>query len=147
MDKDICNILPENTEKRDEKKQGSNRENIVYCPENYPYLCGQNTKYGKNRKKNTFRCLQKEDDCNSESKHPEAYYSTKLDNLDSYINIQNEGKIEKIKCKDLSDKMEYTPPTRKKVNLFKQKRFSQANPPPPPMTPPPSMTSPPLKLY
>ena len=141
MDKDICNILPENTEKRDEKKQGSKRENIVYCPENYPYLCGQNTKYGKNRKKNTFRCLQKEDDCNSENKNPEVYYSTKLDNLDSYINIQNEGKIEKIKCKDLSDKMGYTPPTRKKVNLFKQRRFSQANPPPPPMIPPPPSKS------
>ena len=141
MDKDICNILPENTEKRDEKKQGSNKENIVYCPENYPYLCGQNTKYGKNRKKNTFRCLQSFLDCNSERKNPEAYYSTKLDNLDSYINIQNEGKIEKIKCKDLSDKMLYTPPTRKKINLFKQTRFSQANPPPPPITPPPPSTS------
>ena len=97
MEKDICTIVPENTESRWEISD-YNDKNKIYCPRKTPYICGKNTNFGKQTLKNKkILCVKNANDCQLKDKYLEYIEKGKP----YYVSINKQGIPE---CKSCPEK-------------------------------------------
>ena len=68
MEKTLCNQIPLNTEKKDLKTLGKLND-AIYCPNDFPFICGSNTVNGKEMKeKGDMYCQVSPHRCNYKEK-------------------------------------------------------------------------------
>ena len=117
MEETICNQVPLNTEKKDINTIGK-KNNILYCPDNIPFICGSNTKRGKEMVDNkNIYCISNPGYCNNdediENKRPFFYKE------DGFI-------TEKINCdeKNLYNIFNQSPP-KTPIKYDKEKQLDE----------------------
>jgi hypothetical protein len=105
MEQTICKQIPNITTKKNAKTIGIGKTNTLYCNEQYPYICGKNTRLSKEKYQGKPFCVKNPLDCDNKD-----LYEIE-DKNSTFFFSKNGNFFKREKCKNIKNKpFDDTPP-------------------------------------